>query len=73
MKIFIAGATGAIGKPLVRQLRFDGQEVYGTTRSAAKGQMLSAEGAKPVQLDFFDKNALLKFLKEIKPDIPEQV
>ncbi len=69
MKVFIAGATGAIGKPLVRQLRMDGQEVYGTTRSAAKGQMLSAEGAKPVQLDFFDKTALLKFLKEVKPDV----
>ncbi len=69
MKVFIAGATGAIGKPLVRQLRMDGQEVYGTTRSATKGQMLSSEGAKPVQLDFFDKAALLKFLNEIKPDI----
>ena len=48
MKIFIAGASGAIGSHLVPQLVARGHQVVGTTRSAAKTGVLRALGAEPV-------------------------
>jgi NAD(P)-dependent dehydrogenase (short-subunit alcohol dehydrogenase family) len=47
MKIFLAGASGAIGSQLVPQLAAGGHEVVGTTRSAAKTGALLVLGAKP--------------------------
>jgi NAD(P)-dependent dehydrogenase (short-subunit alcohol dehydrogenase family) len=47
MKIFLAGASGAIGSQLVPQLAAGGHEVVGTTRSAAKTGALRVLGAKP--------------------------
>ena len=54
MRIFVAGATGVIGKPLVRLLVDAGHEVVGTTRSAAKAGELARLGATPVVVDAFD-------------------
>ena len=51
MKIFVAGATGALGRPLVRQLVAHGHEVTGMTRSESKQDLLRDLGARPVVAD----------------------
>ena len=45
-KMFVAGASGVIGLPLCKMLLAAGHEVYGTTRSPAKAEMLAAQGIK---------------------------
>jgi uncharacterized protein YbjT (DUF2867 family) len=57
MRVFVAGATGAVGKRLVPLLGANGQEVAGTTRSAGKVSDLRALGAEPVVLDILDAEA----------------
>src|SRR3712207_9338959 len=57
MRIFIAGASGAIGGHLVPQLVARGHQVIGTTRSAAKTGALRALGAEPVVVDALDPEA----------------
>ena len=67
--MFVAGASGVIGLPLCKMLLVAGYEVYGTTRSAAKAEMLAAQGIKPVVADAFDAEGLLKTVGEIRPDV----
>jgi nucleoside-diphosphate-sugar epimerase len=69
MKIFLAGATGAIGKRLVPLLLNAGHRVIGTTRSKAKGEALSAAGVEPVVVDVFDAPALSSAVSTAHPDI----
>jgi nucleoside-diphosphate-sugar epimerase len=69
LKIFLAGATGAIGKPLVPLLVARGYEVFGTTRVAAKADALRRLGAQPVVVDVFDAAALAKAVLAAKPQI----
>jgi len=57
-RIFLAGATGAIGQRLVPLLRDAGHHVTGTTRSEAKAAALRALGIAPVVVDVFDAEAL---------------
>ena len=59
--MFVAGASGVIGLPLCKMLLVAGYEVYGTTRSAAKAEMLAAQGIKPVVADAFDCGGLIVF------------
>ena len=54
MKVFVAGATGAIGKQLVPRLVAAGHEVHGMTRSESKQTMLYELGAMPVVADALD-------------------
>ena len=54
MRVFVAGATGAIGRQLVPRLVATGHEVHGMTRSEAKQAMLSELGAVPVVADALD-------------------
>ena len=54
MKVFVAGATGAIGRQLVPRLVDAGHDVHGMTRSAAKQQLLRDMGAEPVVADALD-------------------
>ncbi|MDQ3934108.1 MAG: NAD(P)-dependent oxidoreductase [Actinomycetota bacterium] len=68
MRVFVAGATGAIGRPLVRQLREAGHEVVGTTRSEEKAERLRAEGAECVVCDALDLDALRAAVREAGPD-----
>ncbi|MPY94686.1 MAG: NAD(P)H-binding protein [Acidimicrobiia bacterium] len=58
MRVFLAGATGAIGSRLVPLLVAEGHQVAGMTRSAAKAGVLRAQGAQPVVCDVFDAEAL---------------
>ena len=69
MRIFIAGATGAVGKRLVPLLRANGHEVAGTTRSAAKVGDLRALGAEPVVLDVLEAEAVGRAVSEAEPDV----
>ena len=69
MKIFIAGATGAVGKRLVPLLGANGHEVVGTTRSAGKVGDLRALGAEPVVLDVLDAEAVGRAVSEARPDV----
>ncbi|MFV0341000.1 MAG: NAD(P)H-binding protein, partial [Parachlamydiaceae bacterium] len=59
-KIFLAGATGAIGQVLSRLLVADGWDVYGTTRSENKVALLQEMGVKPVVVDVYNAEQLKK-------------
>jgi nucleoside-diphosphate-sugar epimerase len=69
MKVFIAGASGAIGRPLVRQLVATGHEVTGTTRREERAEEIRAAGAKAVVCDAFDAATLEAAVKEAAPDV----
>ena len=69
MKIFIAGASGAIGSHLVPQLVARGHQVVGTTRSPAKTGALRALGAEPVVLDALDPDAVADAVARAEPDV----
>ena len=69
MKVFLAGASGVIGQPLVEQLRHAGHEVVGTTRSAEKAETLSELEAKAVVLDARDTQALRNAVIEAAPEV----
>jgi nucleoside-diphosphate-sugar epimerase len=67
MRVFVAGASGAIGTRLVPQLIAHGHEVIGTFRSAGNAQRLRALGAEPVGLDLLDARAVRKAVIEAEP------
>jgi len=69
MNIFVAGATGVIGQPLLRLLREAGHTVTGTTRSAEKVASIEALGARGVVADAFDAAALRRALIAAKPEV----
>jgi nucleoside-diphosphate-sugar epimerase len=68
MKVFVAGASGAIGARLVPQLVERGHEVIGTSRSAEKVGRLRAQGAEPVTLDLLDRPAVREAIAAARPD-----
>lgn len=68
-KVFLAGATGAIGKRLVPALRDRGYHVIGLTRSAEKAATLRNAGAVPVVADVFDRAAIVRAAAETRPDV----
>jgi nucleoside-diphosphate-sugar epimerase len=69
MRIFLAGAGGAIGRRLTPLLRAAGHTVIGTTRSPDKAQAVAALGAEPVVVDVFDAPALERAVKAAAPEI----
>jgi nucleoside-diphosphate-sugar epimerase len=68
MKVLVAGATGAVGRPLVRQLVARGHTVVGTTRSAEKLPLLRAWGADGVLMNGLDAVDVQDVVAEEKPD-----
>jgi nucleoside-diphosphate-sugar epimerase len=68
MKVFVAGASGAIGIRLVPQLVAQGHEVTGTFRSPGNADRVRALGADPIPLDLLDARAVRKAVLEAKPD-----
>jgi nucleoside-diphosphate-sugar epimerase len=69
MRIFLAGATGVIGRRLAPLLRGAGHEVTGTTRTAAKAAMLRELGVAPVVVDVLDARALAQAVAAARPEI----
>ena len=67
MKVFFAGAGGAIGRKLTPLLRAVGHSVVGTTRSADKADALLKLGAEPVVVDVFDAEALARAVSAAAP------
>lgn len=68
MRVFVAGATGVLGRPLVRALVAAGHDVTGTTRSAAKVAMIEADGGRGVVCDALDREAVLAAVADAAPD-----
>ncbi len=68
MRVFVAGASGAIGTRLVPQLIDQGHEVIGTFRSAGNAERVRALGAKPIALDLLDARAVRKAVPETEPE-----
>jgi nucleoside-diphosphate-sugar epimerase len=68
MRVFVAGASGAIGSRLVPQLIQAGHDVVGTARSPEKAARVRALGAEPVVLDLLDREAVIKAVLAAKPD-----
>src|SRR5215207_9120168 len=69
MRVFVAGATGAIGKQLVPRLVAAGHEVHGMTRSESKQTMLSELGAVPVIADALDPDEVAEAVGSARPDV----
>jgi nucleoside-diphosphate-sugar epimerase len=69
MRIFLAGASGAIGRRLVPLLRDAGHSITGTTRSPVKAQALRLLGAEPVVVDVFDAGALARTVGAAAPQV----
>jgi nucleoside-diphosphate-sugar epimerase len=68
MRVFVAGASGALGNELVPQLIERGHEVVGTHRSPENAERVKALGAEPVALDLLDVHAVRKAVLEAHPD-----
>ncbi len=69
MKVFVAGASGAIGRPLVRQLVSAGHEVTGMTRREDRAEEIRAAGARAIVCDAFDMGSLVAAVGEAAPDV----
>jgi nucleoside-diphosphate-sugar epimerase len=69
MRVFLAGASGAIGRRLVPLLLNAGHEVTGTTRSAEIGKELERAGVTPAVLDVFDAQAVADAMREAHPEV----
>ena len=68
-KVFVAGASGVIGRSLCKMLIEDGLSVYGTTRSENKVAMLKELGVEPIVVDVYDEKKLEEALTTIQPKI----
>jgi nucleoside-diphosphate-sugar epimerase len=68
MRVFVAGASGALGSRLIPQLIDAGHDVVGTHHSATSAELLRTLGAKPVMLDLRDARAVRKAVLENEPD-----
>jgi nucleoside-diphosphate-sugar epimerase len=68
MRVFVAGASGAIGTRLVPQLIARGHEVTGTFRSSRNAEHVGALGAEPISLDLLDADAVRRAVLEAQPD-----
>lgn len=67
--ILIAGASGAIGRPLSSRLVSLGHRVIGVHRSPSSAALLRELGAEPLALDVFDETAIARAFDELRPDI----
>src|SRR3954469_10100753 len=69
MKVFVAGATGVLGRVLVPQLVARGHEVVGMTRSASKQDLVRSLGARPVVADALDPDAVAQAVASAEPEV----
>ncbi len=69
MKVFVAGATGALGRKLIPQLVARGHDVTGMTRSASKQDLVRSLGARPVVADALDPDAVAQAVAAAEPEV----
>src|SRR5512135_1922527 len=69
MKIFVAGGTGAIGRPLIAELRAKGHAVVALTRSPEKAQALVEQGIEPAIADVFVTDAVKAAVTRAQPEV----
>jgi uncharacterized protein YbjT (DUF2867 family) len=69
MRIFLAGASGVIGRQLTPLLVEAGHEVAGTTRSAERAELVRGLGAEPVVIDVYDAEKLREVVVDFGPDL----
>src|SRR2546423_14091002 len=68
MRVLLAGASGAVGTPLTRQLIAAGHEVVGISRSQANAERLRNAGAEAVVADVMDREGLLAALRGVRAE-----
>jgi 2-alkyl-3-oxoalkanoate reductase len=68
LKVFVAGASGALGKQLVPKLVAEGHEVTGMTRTPAKVDLIRSLGARPAVADALDPEAVAQAVAEAQPE-----
>src|SRR6266850_828230 len=68
MRVLLAGATGAIGRPLIRGLRQHGHSVFGLVRSAESTRMLTEMGAEALIGDALDGASVRTAIARVRPD-----
>lgn len=68
MRVLLAGASGAVGTPLTRQLIAAGHQVVGITRSRANAERLRDAGAEAVVADVLDRESLLTAVRDVRAD-----
>ena len=69
MRVFVAGASGAIGEPLIAELLERGHSVVGMTTSEARAKNLEGQGAEAVIVDAFDASAVEAALRRSKAEV----
>jgi 2-alkyl-3-oxoalkanoate reductase len=69
MKIFVAGGTGAIGRPLIAKLLAKGHTLVALTRASEKTQALVEQGIEPAIADLFDADAVKAVVRRAQPEV----
>jgi 2-alkyl-3-oxoalkanoate reductase len=69
LRVFVAGASGAIGRPLIRKLSAAGHEVTGMTRSERNAEAIRAAGGRTAVVDVFDRERLGAAMAEAAPEV----
>jgi nucleoside-diphosphate-sugar epimerase len=69
MKIFVAGGTGAIGRPTLDQLLARGHNVVALTRTQERAKSLAAQGIEPAIADVFDLDSVKAAIAQAKPEV----
>jgi nucleoside-diphosphate-sugar epimerase len=69
VRIFLAGGSGVIGQRLIPRLVQAGHVVGGLTPSPSKTELLSHLGAEPILCDVFDRETLIRAVRDFKPDV----
>ena len=73
MKVLVAGATGALGRPTCAELLHSGHEVVGLTRSPEKAEALRGDGVEPALADVLDPRGLRDIVTRVKPEAVVQM
>lgn len=69
MKVFLAGASGALGRPLINQLRDARCEVWGLAHRPDSLETIEKRGAHPVKGDALDRANIFELIEQIRPDV----
>ena len=69
MRGLVVGATGAIGRSLIKSLRLTGHTIFGTVRSQSSSGPVSDSGAEPVIADALDASSVSIAMVKVRPDV----